>query len=94
MLEAEVDDFLGRRRYQRAGEYRGYRSGHLPQRTIGEAQLANDGVMPRFPVSCTPGYFALGGVNLNTTPGRAGTFHRRNGARTLLERLTSVAEEA
>jgi transposase-like protein len=35
MLEAEVDDFLGRRRYQRTGEYRGYRNGHLPQRTIG-----------------------------------------------------------
>ncbi len=35
MLEAEVDDFLGRRRYQRTDEKRGYRSGHLPVRTIG-----------------------------------------------------------
>jgi hypothetical protein len=29
MLEAEVDDFLGRRRYQRIDENRGYRNGHL-----------------------------------------------------------------
>jgi hypothetical protein len=33
-LEAEVDDFLGRRRYQRTEEQRGYRNGHLPERTI------------------------------------------------------------
>src|SRR5438552_13981555 len=30
MLEAEVDDFLGRRRYQRTGEYRGYRNDFEP----------------------------------------------------------------
>jgi hypothetical protein len=28
-LEREVDDFLGRVRYQRTGAYRGYRNGHL-----------------------------------------------------------------
>jgi putative transposase len=35
MLEAEVDDFLRRARYQRAGEARGYRNGYAPERTIG-----------------------------------------------------------
>jgi transposase-like protein len=39
MLEAalavEIDEFLGRSRYQRGGERRGYRNGHLPARTIG-----------------------------------------------------------
>jgi hypothetical protein len=44
MLEAEVDDFLGRRRYQRTGEYRGYRNGHLPQRTIGVGMGASRSV--------------------------------------------------
>jgi putative transposase len=34
-LEAEVDEFLGRRRYQRTRENRGYRDGHLPERSIG-----------------------------------------------------------
>ena len=35
VLEEEVDEFLGRRRYQRTDEHRGYRNGHLPKRTIG-----------------------------------------------------------
>ena len=35
VLEEEVDEFLGRRRYQRTDEQRGYRNGHLPKRTIG-----------------------------------------------------------
>jgi putative transposase len=30
----EVESFLGRARYGRDGEFRGYRKGHLPQRTI------------------------------------------------------------
>ena len=47
MLEAEVDDFLGRRRYQRTGEYRGYRNGHLPQRTIGVGMGAVEISLPR-----------------------------------------------
>src|ERR1700674_6091174 len=34
-LEKEVDDFLGRGRYQRTTEQRGYRNGHLPKRPIG-----------------------------------------------------------
>ena len=34
-LEKEVDDFLGRQRYQRTDEPRGYRNGHLPKRSIG-----------------------------------------------------------
>ena len=47
MLEAEVDDFLGRRRYQRTGEYRGYRNGHLPERTIGVGMGAVEVSLPR-----------------------------------------------
>ena len=34
-LEAEVEEFLGRARCQRVPEFRGYRNGHLPQRTVG-----------------------------------------------------------
>ena len=34
-LRAEVDSFLQRGRYQRAGEFRGYRNGHLPERSVG-----------------------------------------------------------
>lgn len=47
MLEAEIDDFLGRQRYQRAGEYRGYRNGHLPKRTIGVGMGAVEVSLPR-----------------------------------------------
>jgi transposase-like protein len=35
MLEAEVDDFLQRVRYERGQAFRGYRNGHAPERTIG-----------------------------------------------------------
>ncbi len=35
MLEVEVDDFLGRLRYARSAEFRGYRNGHQPARCIG-----------------------------------------------------------
>ena len=34
-LTAEVDEFLGRARYQRVGQLRGYRNGHLPARSMG-----------------------------------------------------------
>ncbi|MDQ6675092.1 MAG: IS256 family transposase [Chloroflexota bacterium] len=47
MLEAEVDDFLGRRRYQRTAEYRGYRNGRLPERTIGVGMGAVEVSLPR-----------------------------------------------
>ena len=33
-LEAEVEEFLGRARYQRVPEFRGYRNGHLPQPSV------------------------------------------------------------
>ncbi len=47
-LEAEVDDFLGRRRYQRTDEQkRGYRNGHLPERTIGVGMGAVEVSLPR-----------------------------------------------
>lgn len=35
MLDAEVEDFLQRTRYQRGGDGRGYRNGYAPERTIG-----------------------------------------------------------
>lgn len=34
-LSAEVDEFLGRERYGRGGEFRGYRNGHGRPRTVG-----------------------------------------------------------
>lgn len=46
-LEEEVDEFLGRRRYQRADQHRGYRNGHLPRRTIGVGMGAVEVKVPR-----------------------------------------------
>jgi putative transposase len=46
-LEAEVDDFLGRPRYQRTEAKRGYRNGHLPERTIGVGMGAVEVRLPR-----------------------------------------------
>src|SRR6202171_91946 len=47
-LEKEVDDFLGRGRYQRTTEQqRGYRNGHLPKRTIGVGMGAVEVSLPR-----------------------------------------------
>jgi transposase-like protein len=46
-LEVEVDEFLGRARYQRTGGYRGYRNGHLPKRTIGVGMGAVEVRLPR-----------------------------------------------
>ena len=46
-LEKEVDDFLGRRRYERTTEQRGYRNGHLPKRTIGVGMGAVEVSLPR-----------------------------------------------
>ena len=46
-LEEEVDEFLGRGRYQRTAEHRGYRNGHLPQRTIGVGMGAVEIKLPR-----------------------------------------------
>ena len=46
-LEAEVDDFLGRRRYQRTDDSRGYRNGHLPERTVGVGMGAVEVSLPR-----------------------------------------------
>jgi putative transposase len=46
-LSAEIDEFLGRLRYQRAEEFRGYRNGHLPARTIGTGMGAVEVRQPR-----------------------------------------------
>jgi putative transposase len=46
-LEAEVDDFLGRHRYQRTPQKRGYRNGHLPERTVGVGMGAVEISLPR-----------------------------------------------
>ena len=47
MLEAEVDEYLGRPRYQRSGEFRGYRNGRLPGRTVGVGMGAVEIRAPR-----------------------------------------------
>ena len=46
-LEKEVDEFLGRGRYERATEQRGYRNGHLPKRSIGVGMGAVEVSLPR-----------------------------------------------
>jgi transposase-like protein len=46
-LSAEIDEFLGRLRHQRAEEFRGYRNGHLPARTIGTGMGAVEVRQPR-----------------------------------------------
>src|SRR6202049_2036186 len=46
-LEKEVNDFLGRHRYERTDEHRGYRNGHLPKRTIGVGMGAVEVSLPR-----------------------------------------------
>ena len=44
MLEAEVDDFLGRRRYQRTGEYRGIAMATCPSARSGLAWVRSRSV--------------------------------------------------
>jgi len=51
-LEAEVDEFLGRERYQRGQEFRGYRNGHGRQRTVAIGSWGVPVQVPR--VSDTP----------------------------------------
>lgn len=46
-LRAEVDNFGGRVRYQRAEEFRGYRNGYLPVRSIGVGRGAVTVRQPR-----------------------------------------------
>ena len=46
-LEKEVDEFLGRGRYERTTEQRGYRNGHLPKRSIGVGMGAVEVSLPR-----------------------------------------------
>jgi transposase-like protein len=47
VLEEEVEEVLGRRRYQRTQEHRGYRNGHLPERSIGVGMGAVAVKVPR-----------------------------------------------
>jgi putative transposase len=51
-LEAEIDEFLQRPRYQRGGDFRGYRNGHGRERTVGIGTWAVPVSVPR--VSDTP----------------------------------------
>jgi putative transposase len=46
-LSTEIDEFLGRLRYQHSEEFRGYRNGHLPARTIGTGMGAVEVRQPR-----------------------------------------------
>jgi putative transposase len=52
VLEAEVEEFLGRVRYQRSEEFRGYRNGHGRKRTVAISTWAVPVKVPR--VSDTP----------------------------------------
>jgi putative transposase len=46
-LLLEVTEFLGRLKYERSDEFRGYRNGHLPARTIGTGMGAVEVRVPR-----------------------------------------------
>ena len=46
-VEQEVDEFLGRLRYERKGVFRGYRNGHHKPRSIGVGMGAVEVHMPR-----------------------------------------------
>jgi putative transposase len=46
-LSAEIDEFLGRLRYEHSDDFRGYRNGHLPARTIGTGMGAVSIRQPR-----------------------------------------------
>jgi hypothetical protein len=71
-LEAEVNELLGRSRFQRAPEFRGYRNGHLPERTIGVGMGA---------VAVRPGSVSKGSGECWTGGGgRTGTAGRAQGA--------------
>jgi putative transposase len=66
MLEAEVDDFLRRARYQRTGDPRGYRNGYAPERTIGVGVGAIPIRQPR--VSDVPAEVAPEGFHSQIVP--------------------------
>lgn len=46
-VEREVDEFLGRLRYERTTEFRGHRNGHLPARQIGVGTSCVEVRVPR-----------------------------------------------
>jgi len=46
-VEKELAEFLGRDRYERSGEFRGYRNGHLEARAVGTGMGAVEVRMPR-----------------------------------------------
>lgn len=46
-VEQEVDEFLGRVRYERSAEFRGHRNGHLPARQIGVGTNSVEVRVPR-----------------------------------------------
>jgi putative transposase len=66
MLEAEVDDFLQRTRYQRGEDGRGYRNGYAPERTIGVGVGAIAIRQPR--VSDVPSEVAPAGFRSQIVP--------------------------
>jgi putative transposase len=82
MLDAEVDDFLQRTRYQRDGDKRGYRNGSAPTRTIGVGVGAIPIRQPR--VSEVPADIAPDGFHSQIVP----RYQRLSGsAQQLLTRL-------
>jgi len=66
-LEAEVAEFVGRDRYERSEEFRGYRNGYLPERTIGVGVGAVEVRVPR--VSDVPAEVAPEGFHSEIVEG-------------------------
>lgn len=87
MVEAEVAEFLGRDRYQRAEEFRGYRNGHLPARTVGTGMGAVEVRMPR--VSDVPEDVEAFGSEIVERYQRQSKTQQRLFARLYLEGLSS-----
>lgn len=88
-LEEEVEEFLGRRRYERGGEHRGYRNGHQPKRTIGVGMGAVEVKLPR--VSDVPEEVSPDGFHSEIVAGyqRRSRTQARLLARLYLEGLSS-----
>ncbi|MGH9055984.1 MAG: IS256 family transposase [Acidimicrobiales bacterium] len=65
-IEQEVDEFLGRLRYERTEEFRGHRNGHLPARQIGVGTSCVEVRVPR--VSKVPAEVSPDGYSSQIVP--------------------------
>lgn len=86
-LEVEVEEFLERDRYVRTKEFRGYRNGHAPARTVGTGMGAVEVRLPR--VSDVPTGIEPFGSEIIERYQRQSKSQQRLFARLYLEGLSS-----